>query len=274
MVHRYVKDRLLSSKRLDSYKAVFSPSTDAELLGAYLWGCNAVGAIYPLASHVEVALRNSVDTALTTALGTFWWSTSKLHYKSYAAGSPVPEEVKLVRGKFSDATKAYKKSEAEKLGCEPDLIVPTHEGVISKTVFSTWEAIFDDEFSSRGLIWPAHLGRVLAGPWPSTSATTTRQRTRDLVQVVRAFRNRLSHHEPAWKRYGVHSPQDAFDVLKEKIDRIESLLKLIHPSAFEFVDKAGFFETARYASSQSALNQAQCLAKQEMFSAVRTAHCA
>lgn len=263
MAYQYVKDRLLSSHRLNSYQTVFSPGSESELFGAYLWGCNLVGALYPLASHVEVALRNSVDTALTRHFGNFWWSSSTgaLNYKSYVRGQLPPATVKKVRDKFSEATLAYKKAESEKTGRPTSTIIPTHEGVISKTLFFTWEGILDDEFSGRGLIWPTYLGRVFAGNWPSTSANTTRRQAQDLVKVVRDFRNRLSHHEPAWKRFNVNSSKDAFGLLEEKIARMESLLKLIHPSAFDVVDRAGFFEAARYASSRGALEQAQKLTK-------------
>ena len=51
----------------------------------------------------------------------------------------------------------------------------------------------------------------------------------DLVATLRDFRNRLFHHEPAWKRYGVLSEPDALQHLREKIGKVESLLALIHP---------------------------------------------
>ena len=46
----------------------------------------------------------------------------------------------------------------------------------------------------------------------------------DLVATLRDFRNRLFHHEPAWKRYGVLTETDALRHLEEKAAKAESLL--------------------------------------------------
>jgi hypothetical protein len=59
--------------------------------------------------------------------------------------------------------------------------------------------------------------------------------TKDLVKTVREFRNRVSHNEPIWKRYGVDSQEDAIAHLHEKIDRIDKLILLISPRKAELV---------------------------------------
>lgn len=108
-------------------------------------------------------------------------------------------------------------------------VQPHHAGVIARTGFSTWEFLLDDEFMGRGLIWPKHLSAVFRGAWPSHQAGVMLAHARDLVATLRDFRNRLFHHEPTWKRYGVRTEADALQHLQEKIGVVESLLALIHP---------------------------------------------
>jgi hypothetical protein len=56
-------NQLISNKRLESYKAVFHCSNEAELIGAYLWNIEVCSALYPLLTSTEVTLRNSIDHA-------------------------------------------------------------------------------------------------------------------------------------------------------------------------------------------------------------------
>ena len=71
-------DELITNERLNSYKNVFQHSDDVELVGAYLWNIQVCSALYPLLSVAEVALRNSIDNALSRDLGRFWWSSRGL----------------------------------------------------------------------------------------------------------------------------------------------------------------------------------------------------
>ncbi len=53
------------------------------------------------------------------------------------------------------------------------------------------------------LIWPKHLGKVFTGIYPSNKMSVVLAHIKNLVKTVREFRNRVSHHEPIWKKYGV-----------------------------------------------------------------------
>src|SRR5690606_23062842 len=110
---------------------------------------------------------------------------------------------------------------------------------------STWEYMLNHEFMGDKLIWPSRLGTVFAGPWPSTHAGTVLTHASDLVSTVREFRNRLSHHEPAWKRFGIVKEADALLHLQEKITKIESLIALIHPENIKLIERNGLLEMVR-----------------------------
>lgn len=133
--------------------------------------------------------------------------------------------------------------------------------MIAKTEFSTWGFMLSHEFMGNGLIWPSRLGAVFAGPWPSSQAATMLTHVHDLVSTVRDFRNRLFHHEPAWKRFGVLTQEDALAHLLEKISKIESLMALIHPENLRLLDRNGLLDTARRACTSHEIRRFQHLTR-------------
>ncbi|MDR7944868.1 CAAX protease [Achromobacter aegrifaciens] len=249
-------DTLISNERMSSYQTVFSPANDVELMGAYLWNTHASGALYPLISAVEITLRNAIDRALTADLGSFWWSGPRLLYRSYAPGAAPPYAVQAVHDNFVKATRKYI-SEVRSRHRLRGHIIPNHAGVISKTEFSSWEFLLNADFMGRGLIWPKHLSTVFRGPWPTRQASAVLAHGRDLVATLREFRNRLFHHEPAWKRYGVQTEAEALQHLHEKIDKAESLLALIHPENLRLLQIHGLLRDARRACTSVEIRRFQ-----------------
>ncbi|TIS15836.1 MAG: hypothetical protein E5X09_01410 [Mesorhizobium sp.] len=120
---------------------------------------------------------------------------------------------------------------------------------MAKTDFSTWEYTFDREFMGRGLMWPALLGEVLKGTWPTTKAGTTLDIVQKNIKVVRQFRNRLSHHEPIWKKFHVLDEKDVVAHLNEKIDSIENLIGIFSPDALNLLKRNNFLAYSRMACS-------------------------
>lgn len=233
-------DQLISSHRIASYSNVFSTSNDAELVGAYLWNLHVCGALYPLLSAAEVALRNSIDTVLTADLGKFWWKVGKLKYKSFAPSKLPPKVVAKLTDNFGSAYNAARYERINRGGKGG----PDHQEVVSKTDFSTWEFILDNEYMGDHLIWPKHLGRVFKGQWPTTQAKTMLALCRDQVALVRKFRNRVFHYEPAWKRFNVTDEQQAVAHLHEKIGKITDLISWISPEKIDLLEKSGVIRTA------------------------------
>lgn len=247
-------DSLITNDRLNSYANVFQHTNDAELVGAYLWNGHACSALYPLLGAVEIALRNSVDHALTNHLGRFWWRIPTLHFRSFGHGN-LPHAVHAIRNNFSSAATSVTSEKKRRYNIR--VYTPSHSEVVAKTEFSTWEFIFDQEFLGDALIWPACLGSVLTGSWPSTSARTTLSHTKDLVKTIREFRNRVFHHEPAWKKFGVSTEADAINHLHEKIGKIEELLTLISPEKTKLLEKNRLISNAYRACSISELHRYQ-----------------
>ncbi len=249
-------DELITNERLNSYKNVFFHSDDMELVGAYLWNTHVCAALYPLLTVAEVTLRNSIDCALVKSLGNFWWSRGRLHYSSFVPNDPNPPyPVTAIRNNFSKASTQVRNDKRSRYNART--VRPTHHEVISKTEFSTWEFILDSEFMGPRLIWPTNLGAVFRGPWPTSRAGTMLSSTRDLVKTVREFRNRVSHNEPVWKRYGVSTEADAIAHLHEKIDKILELITLVSPEKEELILKNGLVSRARRVCSINELRNCE-----------------
>lgn len=261
-------DDLITNERINSYQCVFHPESDVELMGAYLWNSHVSSAIYPLVGTAEITLRNAIDRALKEHLGKFWWSGNRLHYRSFMPGAPVPRAVQSVRDNFARATQKFAAEQRSRHGVR-GRVVPTHHGVVAKTEFSTWEFMLDHEFMGNNLIWPSRLGTVFAGTWPTRQAATMLTYVRDLVSTVREFRNRLFHHEPAWKRFSVSTEADALHHLHEKIDRIESLVRLIHPESLRLLERNGLLRAARRACTAHEIRRFQHLAEVHKIGSMR-----
>jgi hypothetical protein len=140
-------------------------------------------------------------------------------------------------------------------------VINNHHNVVAKTEFSTWQFLLDSEYMGRGLIWPKYLGKVFAGPWPSTQSNRVLSFAYDLVAALRDFRNRIFHHEPAWKRFDVLTEADAIQHLHEKISKIQDLLVLIHPENVKLLQKNGLLRTAHRACSAGEIRRFQHLAQ-------------
>lgn len=253
-------DALISNERINSYQTVFQPRNDIELMGAYLWNKRVCGALYPLIGAVEITLRNAIDQTLVADLGRFWWAGGKLRYRSFAPEADVPYAVRAVRDSFARATRGYAAEQRRRHAVRGN-VTPQHHGVIAKTEFSTWEFLLDSEFLGRGLIWPKHLSSAFRGPWPTRQAGVLLPLVRDLVATLRDFRNRLFHHEPAWKRYGVLTESDALLHLREKIGKAESLLALIHPENLRLLQANGLLRDAHRACTAGEIRRLQHVAR-------------
>jgi len=219
-----------------------------------LWNAHACGALYPLIGAAEITLRNAIDQALTADLGTFWWSGARLRHRSFAPGAAPPYIVQAVHDNFVKAARKYIGEVRSRYRVRGH-ITPSHAGVIAKTELSTWEFLLDAEFMGRGLIWPKHLSAVFRGSWPARQAGTVLADARDLVATLRDFRNRLFHHEPAWKRYGVLTEADALQHLQEKLGKIENLLALIHPENLRLLQANGLLRDAYRACTSTEIRR-------------------
>lgn len=267
---REIIDELLTANRLNSYKSVFSPTNDYELVGAYLWNARVCAALYPVMSAAEIALRNSIDRVLTASPhGTFWWTPNKLQWRSRSTSSSTPFVVNALRQNFTKASQQVINEKRQRYQMR-GRITPSHSEIIAKTDFSTWGFILDDEFMGSHLIWPTYLTAVFRGPFKGRRLGLMLSHLRDLVSNTRNYRNRLFHHEPAWKKSGVRNENDAVAYLGIKLGQIIELVELIHPEQITLLRRNGLLGDAERACSLSELRRFQLTAKEQRVRSART----
>lgn len=248
-VSQYLKDVIISNARLQSYTAVFNPANDDELIGAYLWNLHVSSELYRLLGVAEVTLRNAIDGELQPNLGDYWWRKTTLHYLSYP--SQPPFEVQAVYDNFDKAAKAVIKEKRNRYNILGK-ITPRHQEILAKTEFSTWEFLLNSEFNGPRLIWPARMRGVFRSTWPTASSNRMLSHARDLTKTVREYRNRISHHEPAWKKHGVNCEEDAVSHIQAKIKKIIELVEIISTEKSRYLIASGLVgETKRAASIET-----------------------
>ncbi|WP_343251084.1 hypothetical protein [Pseudoxanthomonas sp. KAs_5_3] len=126
---------------------------------------------------------------------------------------------------------------------------------MAKADFSTWEFILDSEFMGDRLIWPACLGQAFRGDWSGRTPSQLLTHTRDQVRSIRMFRNRVFHHEPAWKHSGIRSETDAVNFLNGRLRAITSMLGLIHPEQMRLAEKSGLISSVERACTANELKR-------------------
>ena len=239
--------RLLSTARLSSYKTSVLPENDAQLFGSYNWNLAVVGAFYPLLQIIEVALRNAISIAAYNQIkcesDKHWFDCIPHTQDTNNVGAKVnAEQVEKFKKKMNNARKSATKSLKDK---GRDHVQPTLDQIISQTDFSTWEYLFDKHFyngSNNDFFWPNGLFKAFK-KLPRTNEKNPVFHQRDIIrrriEEVRAFRNRISHNEPAWRINDVKSKVDVIVVLTDKLKNMMELLFWISPTFCKYVKDVG-----------------------------------
>jgi len=251
---------LVSPPRLKSYQSTFGANSDAELYCTYLWSQQAAGILYPLFQNAEVTLRNAVDSVAKSNYGDFWWNTISC--------TPGPNKfLDNINKAKANLDREWRKKEAIRLGTRPRNVTSrppnwSHDQIVAATDFSTWQFIlsnqFDDTHRTGGsdFLWPNLLGKVFR---QFNLISPDRRRARiDLmnrIDEIRNYRNRVFHHEPIWVRApNVIDARTAIDSVRNKINKIETLIEVIDRRKLGLLKDAGVFLQARRICSLEELN--------------------
>ncbi|WP_171884929.1 MULTISPECIES: Abi family protein [Serratia] len=238
--------RLLSTARLSSYKVSLATQSDAQLFGAYCWNLAIVGAFYPLIQIIEVSLRNAINHVVCTKYqqeGKYWFELIPVTQDTNLQGDLVnADQVKKFKDNNKKAKKSAKKALEEKGIAQP---IPTIDQIISQTEFSTWEYIFDKHFyngAEKNFLWPHELTKVfkkLPRVTDKNPSFHQRDAIRRRIEEIRAFRNRISHNEPAWHVGSAKTKQEVISSLMEKLNNMMELLYWISPKFAKYVRDVG-----------------------------------
>lgn len=142
-------------------------SSDAEQL--YIWNAHTSKAFLVDIQHVEVALRNVIDRALSSNYGVEWFDYSN-HHENFPINFSAQAK-KSIRKAIQRAQWAQG--------------APTGK-VIAELTFDFWYYLLSTSYQAS--VWPKVRGELDGNP--------SRQQFQGKVMTLYDFRNRASHHEP------------------------------------------------------------------------------
>lgn len=178
--------------------ATFNFHSDPDLL--YIWNTRITKALLEDIQHVEVLLRNAVDTSLSEVYGRLWFLSPRIPF--------TPQASRAVR-KAASRTKQ-----------RPENI--THpDQVIAELNFDFWFFLLSNRYSTT--VWPVVLGRLSGRP--------NREDFQHRLETIYRLRNRCAHHEPIVMKDRRAEEENLIAVR----GNIEAIATFIDPSAAAWI---------------------------------------
>lgn len=180
--------RVLSDPRLDAYRSQTSQD-ELDLLAGYAWNMDLGSALYMPLQILEVALRNSLHSALTQHHG----GNERWYQLRYAFQEQETwDKVQKTTRRVAKVT---------------NLSSPDAPGrVVAQLDFGFWTTLLTSQYGK-----PTAVRRNWTPLWPSlipiafpffpnpTNSRRDRSAIAERFDNIRQLRNRVSHHEPIWK---------------------------------------------------------------------------
>lgn len=188
----HARAQLLSESRLSPYmdKASHVPDRAWDL---YLWATQMSGALHAQMSFVELAVRNSLDRALSD------WNAAQGGAREWTLENAALEPLySHLRGDLNDARKRAKKESDDRSIGHPRKGLPvTHDDVVAQLMFGTWVKLIIPMSSTESdarhqTLWAGGVHRAFSGTSP---ASTDRLDIGTRLNHLRKLRNRVAHHD-------------------------------------------------------------------------------
>ncbi|CCF83444.1 Abi family protein [Nitrolancea hollandica] len=176
MVSNFVSGLYLpvSSERLEAYRPI--DGCDLEMVINYYWNLCLCESLYPTLSAVEVALRNTIHTAISTQFGDHWFDNQKI----------------VLKDEHKNASKARDKLQKHRRPETPGRIV-------AELSFGFWVAMLNRPYEER--IWSLNKYSLLKTAFPfATNKVRKQWLLRGRFFEINLLRNRVMHYEPVWNQ--------------------------------------------------------------------------
>lgn len=192
----------ISHERLEAYRR---EDDDGTVLTRYLWNTMLSESLYPILQYLEVALRNSIHTSVSTAYNRNDWY-------NIMPSVLEPQQRDMVLDAMRKLRDAHK---------------PLTPGrIVAELTFGFWTSLFNRPYeappSGDPRLWPRLLAPVFPG---MPRRIRTRRTLSRQLNDVRTLRNRVFHHEPIW-----HYPG-----LARQHDELLNLVRWINPDMYEAI---------------------------------------
>lgn len=174
MVAQFVSDLYLplSRDRLEAYRP--TGASDLEMITNYFWNIDLAEALVPSLHAVEIAVRNSMNAALTAQYGTDMWF--------YTPGLLESGQVSQLGGAIRALTPKQ----------------PFLAGrLVAELNFGFWVTLLSGPYEQR--MWQPGGYALLKAVFPHATGVSRKQ-VHTRLNDIRELRNRVFHHEPLWCR--------------------------------------------------------------------------
>lgn len=161
----------VSAERMSSYRRP-GDADELDVLARYVWNMAIAEALYPALQCIEIALRNTLYTAIAAHGANPQW---------LIVPPPVlaPREAAAVAAAGQLLTRQRKQ--------------PTTGRLVAELNFGFWTSLLDRRYEPT--LWPALLQPAF--PHLPRRRRTRRELSRRFTEI-RRLRNRVFHHEPVW----------------------------------------------------------------------------
>lgn len=253
----------LSASRLGSYHSLVSATAVDSAVGAYIWGLELNAALSPLLSMVEVVLRNSIHRAASIHFATPRWNQNvlknegdvqfplkvaadpSLAQRNYRTGVHPHNRRRVWIGNQQKQLKHWRSQSEARLEEIVDRLrqdgkPQTPDQIVAHAMFGFWLGILGPTFESSTdslALWP----NCLTSTFPNDPAMT-RARAHQLLVRIKSLRNRVSHHEPAWRLANPLTPASVNATLTIRVEEMRELLNAMAPDVNQLLANAGLFD--------------------------------
>ena len=120
----------------------------------------------------------------------------------------------------------------------------TPDHIVAHAMFGFWLMLLAPTFESPTdplALWPG----CAAQTFPNNAAMT-RSAAFSILERVKELRNRISHHEPAWRMATPLTPAGVHATLSHRVQEMRDLLNAMSPDITGLLDNGGIFERLRW----------------------------
>ena len=210
----------LSTEKLETYRQVLECKSDSEVIAVYMAMQGIMSHFFTVVQLLEVTLRNSIHKAVTAQFKDDEW------YKRV----PISEES---RKQVSFAEQQC----IEEIGAK----YYTSGDLVSRLPFGFWVHMLHKDYNNprdkEHNIWQFQLHKCFPNAkQQNVSLNTIFQK----MGTLNRFRNRLFHHEPAWKSRQTKNRSDAISYLNSMYGEHMEAIELLSSSKRELISLLGF----------------------------------
>ncbi len=160
-------EKWITEARFAPYVAKTDGDHD-KAVALYVWNARISAAMFETLHHVEVILRNAIDS----------------RFAPVDAAAPPRETWLADPAVLNEASRQRVHATAARISREGK--TPTRGRVVAGLSFGFWRALFDKKYDR---LWVSHLHRAFPGGSGNRAEIAT------LISKLVPFRNRLAHHE-------------------------------------------------------------------------------